>query len=124
MENKTCGECRFYAKETEHCKLKGIGWKFVTDTPCSGFTPRKYLTIGDQIRQMSNTDLAEMLVYPVKPMNVNGNIHYEFTSCLLLGKSYPMREQAVFLTEKRLNAPADGTDTDVLTPAESEGEDE
>ena len=56
---------------------------------------------------MSNTDLAEMLVYPVKPMNVNGNIYYEFTSCLLLGKSYPMRDQAVFLTVRQLNAPAE-----------------
>lgn len=71
------------------------------------------LTNGDLIRQMSNRDLAEMLVYPVKPMNINGNIHYEFTSCLLLGKSYPMREQAVFSTERRLNAPTDNTESEV-----------
>ena len=75
---------------------------------CNEFEPEKkqIITIGDIIRKMDNTDLAEMLVYPVKPMNVNGNIYYEFTSCLLLGKSYPMHEQAVFLTERRLNAPA------------------
>lgn len=59
--NKTCGECRFYAKDTEHCKLKGIGWKFATDTPCSGFTPRKPITNGDKIQQMSNAELAEFL---------------------------------------------------------------
>ena len=61
MESKTCGECRYYAKETEHCKLLGIGWKFATDTPCSGFTPRKTITNGDKIRQMSNEELAELL---------------------------------------------------------------
>lgn len=61
MENKTCGECRFYAKETEHCKLKGICWKFATDTPCSGFAPRKTITNGDVIRQFSNKQLAELI---------------------------------------------------------------
>jgi hypothetical protein len=101
------------------------------DVACKHFAPS---TNGDKIRQLSNTDLAEMLVYPVKPMNANGNIYYEFTSCLLLGKSYPMREQAVFLTERRLNAPADcvkqngnhDTQADLckVDNTESEGENE
>lgn len=56
---KTCGECRFYVKETEHCKLKGIGWKFATDTPCSGFTPRKPITNGDKIRQGGDDELID-----------------------------------------------------------------
>jgi hypothetical protein len=56
---KTCGDCRFYAKETEHCKLKGIGWKFATDTPCSGFTPRKPITNGDKIRQGGDDELID-----------------------------------------------------------------
>ena len=65
LNNKTCGECRFYAKETEHCKLKGIGWKFATDTPCSGFTPRKPITNGDRIRQMDNAETAEFFGFVV-----------------------------------------------------------
>ena len=83
-------------------------------------------TYGDKIRKMSNKDLAEMLVYPVNLININGNIYYEFISCLLPWP-YPMRDQAVFLTEKRLNAPA-GTDSNVPTntpaTAEKGGEDE
>jgi hypothetical protein len=124
MQNKTCGECKhFYTSDEGHCSLKG-DWGFCDDDACKDFClpidrlPAGVITAqkptnGDKIRQMNNTNLAEMLVYPVKPLNINGDIHYEFTSCLLLGKSYPMREQAVFLTEKRLNA-----------PAESEGKDE
>lgn len=60
MANKTCGECRFYAKETEHCKLKGIGWKFATDTPCSGFTPQKPITNGDKIIAGGMRAIAEL----------------------------------------------------------------
>lgn len=106
MKTKTCGECHFYEHPAGQCsKVIEYNNCHITDKACEYFEPKP--TIGDKIRQMSNTELAEMLVYPVKPMNINGNIHYEFTSCLLLGKSYPMREQAVFLTEKRLNAPAE-----------------
>lgn len=108
MENKTCGECRFFESKEFICCSSGdeVAAHF---NACYNFEPmpEQRPTTGDKIRQMSNTDLAEMLVYPVKPMNVNGTTHYEFTSCLLLGKSYPMREQAVFLTERRLNAPAE-----------------
>ena len=63
MKTKTCGECRFYAKASEHCKLKGVGWKFATDNPCSGFTPQAPLTNGDVIRQMSNEELATWGMY-------------------------------------------------------------
>ena len=102
MERKICANCKHYILEMTHCKKHDCF--ALDDDRCEDFEP-KLITNGDVIRQMSNTDLAEMLVYPVKPMNVNGNILYEFSSCLLLGKSYPMREQAVFLTERRLNAP-------------------
>ena len=103
MKDKTCGECK------RHC----IDCIIVAKAKaCEDFEP-KVITNGNRIRQMSNEEIAEMLVYPTKPMNINGNIYYEFTSCFLLGKSYPMREQAVFLTVRWLNA-----------PAESEGKDE
>jgi hypothetical protein len=107
-KRKTCVECRYQgnAKETGLCEKRQICLYPEELTACTKFEPI-VVTYGDRIRQMVDADLAEMLVYPVKPMNINGDIHYEFTSCLLLGKSYPMREQAVALTEKRLNAPAE-----------------
>lgn len=110
MKNKTCVEYRHFDGRYNLCAVTP---EFCTVKPdhsaCYDFEqkPKPKPTIGDRIRQMSNKDLAEMLVYPVKPMKLNGKIHYEFTSCLLLGKSYLMREQAVFLTERRLNAPAE-----------------
>ena len=109
MTKRTCGECKHYFRTDRYgfCnEFGGQTCEYREVTPNSYCFEQKVITNGDIIRKMDNTDLAEMLVYPVKPMNVNGNIHYEFTSCLLLGKSYPMREQAVFLTERRLNAPA------------------
>ena len=114
MNNKTCGECWWFFRETGSC-MNEFKPKHCSSThSCGSFQPRKeVITNGDKIRQMSNEEIAEMLVYPTKPMNINGNIYYEFTSCFLLGKSYPMREQAVFLTERWINA-----------PAESEGKDE
>ena len=93
--SKTCGECKHHIKKC-HCE-KFSCYAGESDF-CDEFEPAKKPTNGDKIRAMSNADLAEMLVYPVKPMNVSGNIYYEFTSCLLFGKSYPMREQAVLLT--------------------------
>jgi hypothetical protein len=111
LSKKTCGECRYFLVQNHWACQEKRSRKISYDSEiCNKFA---LPTVGDNIRQFSDDDIAEMLVYPVKPMNVNGNIHYEFTSCLLLGKSYSMREQAVFLTERRLNA-----------PAESEGEDE
>lgn len=113
MSNKTCGECKHrysyhYDEDCDgRCRVFPMYRVSSDKRACSKFEPIPPPTYGDRVRQMSDADLAEMLVYPVKPMNVNGSIHYEFTSCLLLGKSYPVREQAVFLTERRLNAPAD-----------------
>ena len=108
-KSKTCLECRYLgdAKEPGLREKRQICTYPEEITACIHFEPIPPPTAGDKIRQLNNADLAEMLVYPVKPMNVNGNIYYEFTSCLLLGKSYPMRDQAVFLTEKRLNAPVE-----------------
>lgn len=117
-KTKTCKECKYrysYHHDEDcngRCKLYPM-YRIPSDKcACSKFESIPPPTVGDKIRQMSNTDLAEMLVYPVKPININGHIYHEFTSCLLLGKSYFMREQAVAITEKRLNAPA-GKDNNV-----------
>jgi hypothetical protein len=105
MSNKTCGECRYFLFPNHWaCQEKRSRKIFYDSEICNKFA---LPTVGDKIRQSSDDDIAEMLVYPVKPININGHICYEFTSCLLLGKSYSMREQAVFLTRRRLNAPAE-----------------
>lgn len=98
--SKTCGDCRYF--KNGKCYFHNTLVCAESTHKCWYFAPKP--PYGDQIRQMNNTELAEMLVYPV---NVNGDVYYEFTSCLLNGKSYPMRKQAVFLTERRLNAPAE-----------------
>lgn len=101
---KTCGECKWY---DYHHLLCIVGGEVTpSDCACDSFIPIKPTT-GNKIRQMSDEELSDLLVYPVTLININGTIYYEFTSCLLLGKSYPMREQAVFITKQRLNAPAE-----------------
>lgn len=109
MNNKTCGECKYFNRDYSACGANKhvLVSRCEYREACDIFDEKPKPTVGDKIRQMNNTDLAEMLVYPVKPVNINGNMYYEFTSCLLIGKSYPMHEQAVFLTERRLNAPAE-----------------
>ena len=106
MANKTCGECRFYAKKTEHCKLKGIGWKFATDTPCSGFTPRKSITNRDVfLAKRSDEELAGDYT-----QFWNGNGMW----CAILCRTwYETKAEALQANLKWLNA-----------PAENEGEDE
>lgn len=104
--SKTCGECRYFLVQNRWaCHKKRLRKISYDSEICDIFA---LPTVGDTIRQSSDNELAEMLVYPVKAMNINGHIWYEFTSCLLLGRSYSMREQAVLLTERRLSAPAEG----------------
>lgn len=110
MKNKTCGECRYFLVQNHWACQEKRSRKISYDSEiCNKFA---LPTVGDAIRQSSDDELAEMLVYPVKPMNINGYMCYEFTSCLLLGRSYSMREQAVFLTERRLKAPAEGEESE------------
>ena len=103
--SKTCGECRYFLASNHWAcpekRSRKISWN---SEICNKFA---LPTVGDNIRQASDDELAEMLVYPVKPMNINGHVHYEFTSCLLLGRSYSMRDQAVFVTSCRISAPAE-----------------
>lgn len=100
---KTCGDCRFYAKETEHCKLKDIGWKFATDTPCSGFTPREPITNGDKIIAGGMRAIAELAKKRCQ--------HCIYKNCDL---------EAVCLEVDC----ADGIEAWLNAPAESEGGDE
>ena len=108
--SKTCGECRYFLVQNhwacQEKRSRKISWN---SEICNKFA---LPTVGDNIRQASDDELAERLVYPVKPMNINGHVCYEFTSCLLLGRSYSIREQAVFLTERRISAPAESEEKD------------
>lgn len=110
LNNRTCGECRYFLVQNHWaCPEKRLRKISHDSEICNKFA---LPTVGDDIRQSSDDELAEMLVYPVKPINFNGHICYEFTSCLLLGRSYSMRDQAVFLTRRRLNAPARGEESE------------
>ena len=64
-------------------------------------------TLGDVIRIKSNWELAEMLVYPVTIWRDNSREVTEFTSSLLFGTSYSIREQAVWITFSRISAKID-----------------
>lgn len=55
----------------------------------------------------SNWELAEMLVYPVTIWRDNSREVTEFTSSLLFGTSYSIREQAVWITFSRISAKID-----------------
>jgi hypothetical protein len=110
MKTKTCGGCRYFLVQNHWACQEKRSRKISYDSEiCNKFAVP---TIGDTIRQSSDEELAEMLVYPVKMMNINGHICYEFTSCLLFGRSYSMREQAVFITERRINAPAESEESE------------
>ncbi len=120
MKTKNCGECRFFLAPNHWACQRRRSHEISYDSEiCFQFA---FPTVGDTIRLSSDEELAEMLVYPVKPINFNGHISYEFTSCLLLGRSYSMRDQAVFLTERRLNAPAKGEESEVKDKDEKDKE--
>lgn len=70
MERKTCGECIFYHGIYDDC---GVCTLCETDETfdktydfvysCKKFEPKQPVTNGDRIRQMSNDELAEKLVF-------------------------------------------------------------
>jgi hypothetical protein len=58
MENKTCGQCKYH--DRERCNLPPNGIIILSETEaCRHFRPK---TNGDRIRQMSNKELAKLIV--------------------------------------------------------------
>jgi hypothetical protein len=58
MENKTCGECKYHT--SDRCSLPPNGIIILSETEaCRHFWPK---TNGDVIRQMSNAELAKLIV--------------------------------------------------------------
>ena len=95
MNNKTCGECRYYVEDFNLC----LHWRHEHITESSGscnyFAP---LTNGDVIRQGGNRDFAEYFVYETGAV---------FASTLIVDKTFDTYEEAVKATEDYLNAPAE-----------------
>ena len=62
MENKTCGECKYFvtSEYLDVCVVDGETRLATTTVPCDAFKP-KVVTNGDKIRQMRNEDLADLL---------------------------------------------------------------
>ena len=110
MNNKTCGECWWFFRETGSC-MHSFKPKHCSSThSCGAFQPRKEaITKGDKIRQCGNRELAEMSIY--EDTMSDGVIVYRST--LIVDTFFLTKNCAVSIVEAYLNA-----------PAESEGEDE
>jgi hypothetical protein len=104
LSNKTCGECRFYIQETSHCKLKGVGWKFATDSPCSGFTPKES-TVFETITQSEET-LAEKLVIMIAYFHRRSEVKWFWRSTIAEGK-WGTKEEAIATTVAKLKEVCD-----------------
>ena len=59
MKVKTCGDCKYFLKEFNSCFVGSENDKKANT--CKYFELRKKLTNGDRIRQMGNTELAEII---------------------------------------------------------------
>ena len=97
MNNKTCGECRYYEHPAGQC-MKVIEYNncHITDKACEYFEP-KVITNGDVIRQGGNRVFAEYFVFETGAM---------FASTLIVDKTFDTYDEAVEATETYLNAPA------------------
>lgn len=63
MTNKTCGECKHLNRELAFCRACGAKWLKDTDgANCKYFEKITKPTNGDKIRQMSDEELALMIV--------------------------------------------------------------
>jgi hypothetical protein len=124
-KGKTCGECKYHDKYS--ClQQKNIAYISPTHLACIRFCP-KNPTNADRIRQMSNAELAKLIV--PKVMFCDGCPVKCEEKDIPQSKINPfgadvIEDVCTKRVEAWLNAPADGTDTDVLTTAESEVSDE
>lgn len=61
MKTKTCGECRYYFEQADFCRKNN--WACIEEDKecCEDFKPK---TNGDKIRQMSDEELARILINP------------------------------------------------------------
>ena len=94
MNNKICGECLYlYMPDWTECLLDGshIVW---AKPACERFKQKLRDTYGDQIRAMSDEELAEKFVY-----QVNYDYCYsEFYSTLIPDKEFDSKQEAIAAT--------------------------
>ena len=62
MNNKTCGECKHFEVDVVAAKCEKKLWICDDNTPACKKFERKPFTNGDVIRQMSNAELAKLIV--------------------------------------------------------------
>jgi hypothetical protein len=102
MKNKTCGECRYYFEQADFCRLNA--WECIEEDEkcCEDFEPS---TNGDKIRQMSDDELAEKLVYQCSCKIIHQNDKctleywtYSWKSSVIPGQSFETKEEALAAT--------------------------
>lgn len=112
---KTCGECKHHIKACHCQKFSCFAGK---NDFCDEFEARepKVITNGDKIRQMSNEELALMIV--PKVMFCNG------CPVKCEEKNIPLIDECPFGTDNIKNICVQRVIAYLNAPAESEGEDE
>lgn len=99
MENKTCGECKWFVLNSEGRCRSNEGEENANNDCCSFFEP-KVITNGDVIRQMSDEELAELLTNPPCFICSKGDAGGECTDTWVKKNC----KEAIIV---RLNAPAE-----------------
>ena len=61
MNNRTCGECKSYLAKMFHCQKHDVMAE--SNQTCEDFEPKKKPTNGDKIRNFTDEELAEVLMY-------------------------------------------------------------
>lgn len=108
MKNKTCKECKHFEVDTVSAVCEKKRWICDDDAPaCNRFEQKPKMTNGDKIRQMSNEELAEKLVFYSDSFNkpaklVNGSIVICNWKSLITGKFYWTKNEALAATIEKL----------------------
>lgn len=95
-KTKSCGECKYFVGNGEdciyYCNIESM------DEPCECFEKP---TNGDKIRQMSDEELAERLVYEATTCDGDGHVLSGYKS-ILTGGFWIDRPEAIAGTMKEL----------------------
>lgn len=103
MENKTCGECKWFVLNSEGRCRSNEGEENANNDCCS-FFEQKAITNGDRIRQMSNEELAEKFVYFDYSVCDDNGMGYPWCSTLFEdGGNFETEEKAIAATLEELN---------------------
>jgi hypothetical protein len=98
MENKTCGECKWFVLNPEGRCVSNDGEENANNDCCS-FFEEKIITNGDRIRSMSDEELAEHLVY-MRVVSWDDEVNWY--SVVLRSYCFGSKEEALAATIKEL----------------------